>query len=131
MKFKDEARKYFAGEVTDRERASFEAGIALGSIYHQLVGLPVKRDRKLLKLLGEALSQAFSLQPYRARVKISFNAERLAESGEDIYKRYEALKGEHLDVTVETAYGEARVKARLRHVPEMDYPLMYIEEISG
>ncbi|MCI2413518.1 MAG: dihydroneopterin aldolase, partial [Cuniculiplasma sp.] len=32
----DEAASYF--HCTDRERAIFEAGIKLGSIYHQYVG---------------------------------------------------------------------------------------------
>jgi hypothetical protein len=126
----DKAKKYFTSKLTDRERAVFEAGIALGAIYHQLVGLPVKRDQKLLRLLGEALSQAFNLQPHRVKVKVSIEADKI-KSGKDFYAGYEALKGEHLNVAVETVYGKAKVKARLKYIPEIDYPLMYVEEISG
>src|SRR5207249_10208342 len=35
----DPTRSYFAG--TDRDRAAFEAGIKLGSILHQFLGVPL------------------------------------------------------------------------------------------
>ena len=38
---RDPTGRYFAG--TDRDRAAFEAGIKLGSILHQYVGVPLTR----------------------------------------------------------------------------------------
>ncbi|RLI24474.1 MAG: hypothetical protein DRO52_05520 [Candidatus Hecatellales archaeon] len=132
MMGEDPAEKYFSPKLTARERAVFEAGIALGAIYHQLVGFPVSRKPRLLRLLGEAFSQAFSLQPFRVKTRISISAERLKSQpkASNPYKRYEALKGDQLNVRVETAYGRARVKACLRYLPELGYPLMYVEDLT-
>lgn len=126
---RDEAERFFSPKVTARDRAVFEAGIALGAVYHQLVGFPVSRNPKLLKLLEEAFSQAFSLQPFRSRVKISIPPRRLGRTGKSPYRRYEALKGDQLDVNVEISYKGVDVKACLRYVPELGYPLMFIEDL--
>ncbi len=126
----DQAEKFFPKNFTARDRAIFEAGIALGAIYHQLVGFPVAGKPKLLKLLGEAFSQAFSLQPYRSKVEIRIARERLRKPGKSPYQKYEALRGDQLEVEVETVYQDVRVKACLRYVPELKYPLMYVEKVS-
>jgi len=39
---RDPTSAYFVG--TDRDRAAFEAGIKLGSILHQYIGVPLTRE---------------------------------------------------------------------------------------
>ena len=51
----------------------------------------------------------------------------LLSKKQGIYK-YITLGGEMLNVTITIKYNAERIKARLRYVPEMDYPLMYVEE---
>ena len=126
----DEAEKFFPKDFTAKDRAVFEAGIALGAIYHQIIGFPVSRDPELLRLLGEAFSKSFSLQPYRSKVEIRIARERLRKPGKSPYQKYEALRGDQLEVEVETVYQDVRVKACLRYVPELKYPLMYVEKVS-
>jgi len=128
----DPAEKFFSSKLSARERAVFEAGVALGAIYHQLVGFPVSRKPEVLRLLGEAFSKAFSLQPYRVKVKVSIAEDRLSSKPEDgsPYRRYEALRGDQLNVEVEVSYKDAKVKACLRYLPELGYPLMYVEDLQ-
>jgi hypothetical protein len=47
-KVEDIARRYFPKDFTDRERAIFEAGIALGALTHSAVGLPRRVNRRAL-----------------------------------------------------------------------------------
>ncbi|RLI35523.1 hypothetical protein DRO53_00995 [Candidatus Bathyarchaeota archaeon] len=126
----DEAEKFFPKNFSPRDRAIFEAGIALGAIYHQLVGFPASKDERLIKLLEEAFSRAFQLQPFRSKVEIEILREKLKGGQVSPYQRYEDLKGEHLKVRVEVSYRGVKVKACLRYVEELGYPLMYVEEVS-
>ena len=118
--------KLFA-EMSDKEHAIFEAGICLASILHQLIGLPVRADEGFLEDLAEVAQRSFSLQPFRAYVRIKILKDRLKVS--KTYG-YGVISPESLDVRVEVRYGEARVVGRLRYVDELGYPLMYVEEVS-
>jgi len=122
----ESALKLFA-EMSDREHAIFEAGICLASILHQLIGLPVKVDEEFLENLAEVAQRSFSLQPFRADVRIKILKDRLKISKS---YGYGIISPESLDVRVEVRYGEARAVGRLRYVDELDYPLMYVEEVN-
>lgn len=125
----DPAAKYFCREATERERAVFEGGIALAALYHQFVGTPISRaDRRAVETLENAMERAAKLQPYREDVKVKINIDTQKDVNSPYC--YESLRGEHLDLTVKTRYGRAKATARLRYIPELDYPLMYIEEVS-
>jgi len=125
----DPAKPYFYEGLSDRERAAFEAGIALASIYHQLVGTPVSRSRRVLRALEAAAKRAFSLQPFRERVEVRVDAKRLRQRGRGPY-RYSQLTGDELEAMVVVKYGRARVQAALRYVAELGYPLMYVERVE-
>src|SRR5947208_11436606 len=58
---RDPTGRYFAG--TDRDRAAFEAGIKLGSLLHQYVGLPLTRNHAAS--LERAVEAASPGQPLR------------------------------------------------------------------
>lgn len=121
-----EALKYFEN-LTDREHALFEAGISLGAIFHQLIGMPVKLEK--IRELESALSNAFSSQPFRVRTDVRINIERIRRGLTEPYD-YGVINPESLDVEVVVEYGYARVKARLRWIDELGYPLMYVEEVT-
>ncbi|MGB9659273.1 MAG: dihydroneopterin aldolase family protein [Nitrososphaerales archaeon] len=122
-------RKYFDKSVTDRERAIFEGGIALGAIYHQFTGIPTSKDRDVIKALEEAISKSMKLQPYRESVKVKIDADTIKAGKSHAYD-YETLKGRHLDVRVKTRYGNAKATVRMRYIPEIDFTLMYIEKLE-
>ncbi|HEU12762.1 MAG TPA: dihydroneopterin aldolase, partial [Euryarchaeota archaeon] len=56
----DPAKKYF--NCNDRERAVFEAGIKLGTIYHQFVGTPISKDN--VEPLERSIEESIKVQPF-------------------------------------------------------------------
>jgi len=125
----DPAKKYFHPSITDRERAIFEAGIALGALYHQFVGLPIAKREDVLRAVKEAIEKAMSLQPFREKVEVRFDVGSIRGGGLDPYD-YSSLKGDAIDARVVVKYGSARVKARMRFVEELGFNLMYIEDVE-
>ncbi len=122
---RDPLTKYF--RCTDRERAVFEAGVKLGSVYHQYAGSPV--DPRSARALERAIELGMRVQPsvVAARVRIDRAALRrgLTRMG------YASLAGDMLDVTVTTRVGRATAMARLRYSPRLRYPVMSVDRVSG
>lgn len=122
----DPAKKYFSPKVSDRERAAFEAGIALGMVLHQFRGIPIKFKEEV-ELIKKLIEYAVLSQPFKKHAEVDIAIE-LPEV-ENPYS-YTALKTKDIDVRVVVEYGKAVVRARARYVPELDYTLAYIEEIQ-
>lgn len=114
----DPASKYFS--CTDKERAIFEAGVKLGSIYHQYTGIPV--NKKNVEFLESAIEKAVATQPFVSQVKVSIDR-RMVGKAVSVYK-YKTLMGDMMDVQVTIKYGKVKVVGRMSWVPEMGYPLM-------
>ena len=114
--------------LSRREALLFEAGIKLGGVFHQYLGIPV--TRRTAPALARAIAAAIELQPYvrSARVRIDVAAAGPAGRGRFAY-RY--LTPEMLDVAVELADGPVSVRARLRHRRDLRYPLMRVERIGS
>lgn len=129
MSFEDPAKKYFHHSITDRERAIFEAGIALGALYHQFVGLPIAKREDVLNAVKEAIEKSMSLQPFREEIKVKFNINAIKGDGRGPY-HYSSLRGDVMDVMVIVKYGSARVKARMRFVEDLNFNIMYIEDVE-
>jgi len=129
MSPEDPAKKYFHPSITDRERAIFEAGIALGALYHQFVGLPIAKREEVLRAVKEAIEKAMSLQPFREKVELRFDVGHIRGGGLGPYD-YSSLKGDAIDAMVVVKYGSARVKARMRFVEELGFNLMYVEDVE-
>jgi hypothetical protein len=123
----DASRRFFDESITDRERAIFEAGVALATAYHQFVGTPVKPDEESLHRLEETIRDALMAQPFRTRaeVRLSVSPERRSAFA------YASLTAEMFDVSVTTRYGGAEVTSRMRFIDELSFPLMYVERAEG
>ncbi|MDW8083891.1 MAG: dihydroneopterin aldolase family protein [Candidatus Caldarchaeum sp.] len=119
----DPARKFFPKSFSDRDRAVFEAGIALGSLFHSVLGLPASADSK--KMLENALEKSFGLQPFRRRVNVVLKGLRRKRGP----YQYDSVTAEKLEATVVVVYGSATVKASVRYFPNIGYPLMYVSEV--
>ena len=87
----DPASKYF--NCNDRERAVFEAGIKLGTIYHQFIGTPVSASN--IDILEKAIEESIKIQPFVYDVKVKINRQ-IIKKKKGIYK-YQTLTGEMLD----------------------------------
>lgn len=122
----DPAKKFFHKEVTDRERAAFEAGIALGMVVHQFTGIPV-RNPEDVEILEKAIENAIKAQPFKQDAKVEIKIDfKKPNSPYD----YTTLKTRNMAVNITVKYGKALVKAALRYIPELDYNLAYIEDIK-
>lgn len=121
---RDSTDSYFAGN--DRDRAVFEAGIKLGAIFHQFIGVPITRSTA--GDLERAIESATRVQPLVDDVHVRIDRKRLRARGP---YRYSSLSEEMLHAEVTIRVGSARATAVLRYVPELDYPLMYLKDIRG
>ncbi|QHK17343.1 hypothetical protein JS82_04175 [Methanomassiliicoccaceae archaeon DOK] len=110
---------------TERERALFEAGIKMGTIYHQFVGTPV--NLRTVESLEEGMSSAISVQPYVESATVRVDRSVFTEGG-DMYS-YVSLTGDMIDAVVTIRIGDSRVTAEMRYDRELGYPLMYVSDI--
>ena len=118
------ADSYF--RCSDSERAAFEAGVKMGTIYHQFVGVPLSADN--VRTLEKAIEAGCIVQPFVEDVSVKIDRTMLRKKHGQY--DYVSLTGDMLDVKVVVRYKSARVKASMKFLPEMNYPLMYIEKIS-
>jgi len=110
---------------SDNERALFEAGIKMGTVYHQFVGTPV--DRTNVKALEKAMEASIKVQPFVESVKIKIILDEKERS--DTYD-YVSLTGDMIDAMVKIRVNRASVTAEMRYDEELGYPLMYVSEVS-
>ncbi len=128
MKIEEIVKKYFWEGTTDRDRAIFEAAISLGALYHQFGGVPLKRDKKTISLVEQTIEETISCQPWIEKVKIKIDYEKLKE-GTHPYD-YTGLSGRLYSAKVISKYEKVRVTLRMNYIPELDFPLMWIEKIE-
>ena len=124
MKRKDVAKKYF--RCTNAERAAFEAGIKLGTVYHQFVGTPLSLEN--VDSLEKAMEASLKVQPFVKDARVRIDRKRITKKS-GFYK-YLTLEGSMLDVELEIQYEDKLAICKLEYVDDMKYPLMYIREIK-
>ncbi len=128
MSIDDRAKEYFTPKITDRERAAFEAGIALGMVLHQFRGIPIRYSEEI-EYLRKVIEMSIISQPYKLSANVKINVDLKDLDSKDPY-RYITLKPENLEVEVIVRYGNAYVKAKMRYIDELKYTLAYIEDIG-
>ncbi|AGI47682.1 archaeal conserved hypothetical protein [Thermoplasmatales archaeon BRNA1] len=124
----DSSRETEAGSrfsCTESERASFEAGIKMATVYHQFVGTPFSEKNKAD--LERSIEKCIMAQPYveSARVKISVNG---GDKGDQY--TYTSLTGDMIDAIVVILLGKTRVTAEMRYDNVLRYPLMYVSSVE-
>ncbi|MCL2143548.1 MAG: dihydroneopterin aldolase family protein [Methanomassiliicoccaceae archaeon] len=112
-------------KCSDRERAIFEAGIKMGTVYHQFVGTPFNSTN--VKVLEEAIERSIAVQPFVESVAVKIAAGK--DTRIDTYD-YHSLRGEMIDAVVKIKVNDTTVTAEMRYDPELRYPLMYVSEVS-
>ncbi len=111
---------------TERERAIFEAGIKLATVYHQFVGTPVNLDS--VENLEKTISEAIEVQPFVDSAKVSISRSYFTKDG-DTYS-YVSLTGDMIDAIVVIRLGATKVTAEMRYDEVLKYPLMYISSVE-
>lgn len=115
---------YFS--CSDAERAAFEAGIKLGTMYHQFVGVPLSAEN--VDVLEKAMEAGTKVQPFVEDIKVRIDRAKLRPKKGQY--DYTSLTGDMLEVILVVRYKEVKVEAVMRFVKEMSYPLMFIREIT-
>jgi dihydroneopterin aldolase len=114
--------------LSRREVLLFEAGIKLGGVFHQYLGIPI--TSKTAGSLARTIENAVGLQPYVRSVRVAIDPRRAGPIGRGRYA-YRYLTAEMLDVTVELVDGPVSVEARLSHRPDLNYPLMSVVRVGS
>ena len=117
-----------SGSLSPRESLLFEAGIKLGGIFHQYLGIPV--DRRSAPALARTIEAAVRLQPYVRAVRVEVFPDRGPPLGRGRFA-YRYLTPEMLRVTVRVGLASTEVEARLEHRPDLRYPLMSVTRVRS
>jgi len=112
--------------LSRREALLFEAGVKLGGVFHQYLGIPV--SPRTAAGVARTIETAVGLQPFVTRVSVAVRPERGGSVGSGRYA-YRYLTPAMLDVVVELHDGPVAVTARLRHRADLRYPLMSVERV--
>lgn len=117
--------KEFFSNITSRERAIFEGAITMGALFHQFVGAPISMDT--VDSLEKAMKESLELQPAIEKVEARINKEKLEEAmtGFD----YTSVNGDMLDVKIYSKVDDVMAVIRIKFIEELNYPLMFVEEI--
>ena len=121
----DVDEKYFSN-ITKRERAIFEGAISMGALFHQFVGTPVNKNTK--ESLEKAMEESLNLQPAIDNVEVKIRFDKLEESMTEF--DYTSLTGDMLDVKIYTKVDNVTATIRIEFNEELNYPLMYVEDIE-
>ena len=118
----DDAASRF--QCDDAQRACFEAGIKLATVYHQFTGTPFCGATR--EQLERAIEGCIRTQPYVLDVTVGIRTEGGDKS--DQYT-YTSLTGTMIDAVVKIGIRETVVTAEMRYDEKLDYPLMFISLI--
>lgn len=121
----DVDKQYFSN-ITTRERAIFEGAISMGALFHQFVGTPVNKNTK--NSLETSMEESLKLQPAIEDVKVNIRFDKLEESMTEF--DYTSLTGDMLDVKIFTKVDNVTATIRIEFIEELNYPLMYVEDIK-
>lgn len=121
----DVNKEYFSN-ITTRERAIFEGAISMGALFHQFVGTPVNKNTK--NSLETSMEESLKLQPAIEDIKVNIRFDKLEESMTEF--EYTSLTGDMLDVKIYTTVENVKATIRIEFIEELNYPLMYVEDIT-
>ncbi len=121
----DVDKEYFSN-ISKRERAIFEGAISMGALFHQFVGTPVNKNSK--ESLERAMEESLNLQPAIEKVEVTIRFDKLEESMTEF--DYTSLTGDMLDVKIHTKVDDVLAIIRIEFIEELNYPLMYVEDIK-
>ena len=119
------AKEEYFSNISNRERAIFEGAISMGALFHQFVGTPFNKTN--IASLEKAMEESFALQPCIEKVEVSIDLDRLDNAMTEF--EYTSLSGDTLDVKIYSKVDDVLAVIRIKFIEELNYPLMYVEEI--
>jgi hypothetical protein len=122
-----EAPGFHRAALTPREALLFEAGIKLGAVFHQFIGMPVSDETA--PGLARTIESAVRLQPFVTDVVVHIDPAKAGPTGEGRLA-YHYLVAEMLRVEVTLHDAGTTVVAALDHRADLRYPLMSVLTVS-
>ncbi len=97
----------------------------MGALFHQFVGTPISRDT--VESLEKAMEESLELQPAIEKVEAKINRQKLEEvmTGFD----YTCVNGDMLDIKIYSKVDDVLAVIRIKFIEELNYPLMFVEDI--
>ncbi|MFX1321534.1 MAG: dihydroneopterin aldolase family protein [Promethearchaeota archaeon] len=120
---------FFSPDLSIRERACFETGIKLGSLYHILCGIPIQSDENIIHSIEKGIEAAISCQPFVKSIKVILDRERIIREKSTEYD-YDEISGKIIRAELVIQFELIEVVAKIDWIEDLQYPLMYIEKIS-
>ncbi|MFZ1023479.1 MAG: dihydroneopterin aldolase family protein [Thermoplasmata archaeon] len=120
------ATRFHRASLTEREALVFEAGVKLGGVFHQYLGIPV--TSRTAAGLARSVARAIGLQPFVVTARVQIDPKRGPPIGRGRFA-YRYLTAEMLYVRVTLRDGPVEVIAELRHRPELRYSLMNVTHV--
>ncbi len=103
-----------------KEVAAFEAGIKLGALFHQFVGIPVSFEN--VELVEKTMESCMRLQPYVVDAEVKIDRKKLKERLSSF--NYTSLDGDMIFARVKVKVNDDEVEAVLEYDKKLKYPLM-------
>ncbi|MGA8543160.1 MAG: dihydroneopterin aldolase family protein [Thermoplasmata archaeon] len=114
--------------LSRREALLFEAGVKLGGVFHQYLGIPI--SPRTARGVARMIESAVALQPYVSAVRVKIDPRRGGPVGTGRFA-YRYLTPEMMEVRVRLRDGPDEVEARLTYRSEIRYPLMQVTRVRG
>ncbi len=103
-----------------KEIAAFEAGIKLGALFHQFIGVPVSHENA--GILERAMESCIKLQPYVVNAEVRIDRKKLSKRLSGF--NYCSLEGDMLYARVEVEVDGCKATGVLKWDEKKKYPLM-------
>lgn len=120
-----DVEKEFFSNISSRERAIFEGAISMGALFHQFIGTPVNEESA--PSLEVAIGKSLLLQPAIEKIEVKIDLAKIKEEMSDF--DYVSLSGDMLDVKIYSKIDGVLAIVRMKFIEDLNYPLMFIEEI--
>ena len=109
-----------------RERAVFESGIKLATIYHQFVGTPV--NSMSVEPLELSIEESILAQPYVLDAAVFIDRSKFTTGGDEY--NYLSLTGDMIYAKVTIRIDDVTVVSEMKYDEELKYPLMFVSGID-
>ena len=112
---------FFYSGLSKKERACFEVGIKLGSLYHILCGIPISSNIDVINSIERGIEASISCQPFVKKVRIDLDKSKIYGNKSTEFA-YDEITGKIINAEVELEYKSIKVLAKIKWVENLDYP---------
>ena len=126
-----DAEDYFNRATTNRDRALFELGIKLGTLFHQFSGTPIINEPAAIQKLEQGIMAAIGSQPFVSKVEVSLVPHPHTEQRNKTNPCDNLeVSGKNIKSEIQLIYINFLVTGKVEWFEDLNYPLMYVSQIE-